>query len=66
MKTYKAIVKGSEGLVIITSDYDTKADFIRDLRGNGYKVNVDKVKTAERFDYIMEHTNCCPWDWKEN
>lgn len=36
------------------------------MRRNGYKVDPDKVKTAELFDYIMSETNAAPWDWKEN
>lgn len=48
---------------IENQDYPTKADFIHDLRHNGYRVNPKKVKPAEVFDYIMNHTNCNPWDW---
>ena len=65
---YKAIVKDKQTkeLKIIESEYDTKKDFIRDLRGNGYMVNPLKVKKAKVFDYIIEHTNCNVWDWREN
>ena len=45
-------------------EYRTKADFIHDLRCNGYKVNPMKVKTSRTFDYIINHTDCNPWDWK--
>lgn len=48
---------------IKNQEYTRKADFIRDLRGNGYRVNPKKVKKAELFDYIMEHTNCNYYDW---
>jgi hypothetical protein len=65
---YKAIVtdKQTKQTEIIESDYNTKKDFINDLRGNGYSVNPLKVKKANVFDYIMNETNCYPWDWKEN
>ena len=23
-----------------------------------------KVKTSRTFDYIINHTDCNPWDWK--
>lgn len=65
MKTYSAIVKDGTRTVFITNqEYQKKADFIHDLRHNGYKVNPMKVKTSRTFDYIVNHTNCNPWDWK--
>ena len=66
MKTYKAIVtdKINKKKVIIESEHDTKAEFIHDLRANGYAVNPIKVKKKEVFDYIMDHTDCNPWDWE--
>lgn len=65
MKTFSAVVKdGNHTVFIEDQEYKTKADFIHDLRRNGYKVNPDKVKTSDVFDYIMKHTNCNPWDWK--
>ena len=64
MKKYSAVVKDGNRIVFIKNqEYKSKADFISDLRHNGYKVNTKKVKTAEVFDYIMNHTNCNPWDW---
>lgn len=64
MKMYSAIVKDGNRVVVIRNQaYRTKAQFINDLRCNGYKVNPKKVKLADVFDYIMEHTNCNPWDW---
>ena len=64
---YKAIVtdKKEKRRVVIESEYNTKTEFIHDLRANGYTVNPIKVKTKEVFEYIMNHTNCNPWDWKE-
>lgn len=65
MKRYSAAVKDKGRTVFITEqEYATKTDFIRDLRRNGYQVNPQKVKTARTFDYIVNHTNCNPWDWK--
>lgn len=64
MKMYSAIVKdGNRVVVIRNQDYRTKAEFINDLRHNGYKVNPKKVKPSDVFDYIIDHTNCNPWDW---
>lgn len=67
MTIYKAIVtdKTDRRRVIIESECNTKAEFIHDLRANGYAVNPVKVKKKEVFEYIMNHTNCYPWDWKE-
>lgn len=65
MKLYSAVVKdGSRTVFITNQEYQTKADFIHDLRRNGYKVNPLKVKTSRTFDYIINHTDCNPWDWK--
>lgn len=66
MKTYKAIVtdKETKRTVIVESEAYTKAEFIHDLRRNGYAVNPYKVKEKEVFTYIMEFTNCYPWDWE--
>lgn len=64
MKEYSAIVKDGNRVVFIKNqEYQRKADFIHDLRANGYKVNPKKVKPANVFDYILNHTNCAPWDW---
>lgn len=65
MKKYSAIVKdGSRAVFIRDQEYPTKADFIHDLRANGYKVNPMKVKPSDVFEYILNHTNCSPWDWE--
>lgn len=64
MKYYSAICKdGSRTVIFEHQEYPSKVDFVRDLRKNGYKVNPRKVKPAIVFDYIMNHTNCEPWDW---
>lgn len=67
MTVYKAIVtdKMDGRRVVIESEYNTKAEFIYELRANGYAVNPIKVKTKDVFDYIMNNTDCNPWDWKE-
>lgn len=65
MKTYSAIVKdGDRAVVIKDQEYKNKSDFVKDLRRNGYKVDPRKVKPSVVFDYIINHTNCNPWDWK--
>lgn len=54
---YKAIVtdKISGRRVVIEGEFNTKAEFINDLRKNGYAVNPIKVKTKEVFEYIIAH-----------
>lgn len=65
MKKYSAIVKDGNRTVFITNqEYRTKNDFIHDLRRNGYRVDPMKVKVSRVFDYIINHTNLNPWDWK--
>lgn len=64
MKKYSAIVKDENRTVFIENqEYENKAAFIYDLRKNGYKVNPRKVKPSDVFEYILNHTNCNPWDW---
>ena len=64
MKKYSAVVKDGARVVFIKNqEYQRKADFIHDLRSNGYKVDPKKVKPADVFEYILNHTNCAPWDW---
>ena len=61
---YSALVKDGRRLVEIKNEeYATKADFIHDLRKNGYKVNPKKVKESSLFEYIITNTNMYPWDW---
>lgn len=63
-KLYSAMVKDGKRVVIIRNqDYPNKAEFIHDLRANGYKVNPKKVKPSDVFDYICDHTDMNPWDW---
>jgi len=63
---FKASVKDDTGaLQHIERDYPTKAQFIRDLRNNGFKVDNRKVLTKKSFDYILENTNCTKYDWRE-
>mgnify|MGYP004670640061 CR=1 FL=1 len=64
MKKYSAMVKDGQRVVIIRDqDYPNKAAFIHDLRANGYRVNPKKVKPADVFNYICDHTDMNPWDW---
>ena len=64
MKMYSALVKDGKRLVEIKNqEYCRKADFIHDLRSNGYKVNPKKVKESYLYDYIISNTNLYPWDW---
>lgn len=63
---FKAFVKDKETkkYIFIKSEYTKKADFIYDLKSNGYAVNPNKVKPAEVFDWIIDNTNWEPKDWK--
>ena len=64
MKMYSALVKDGNRLVEIKEqEYNSKADFIFDLRRNGYKVNHKKVKESSLYNYIINNTNCYSWDW---
>ena len=64
MKMYSALVKDGDRLVQIKDqEYYRKADFIHDLRSNGYKVNPKKVKESSLYNYIISNTNLNPWDW---
>ena len=64
MKKYSAMVRDNGRVVFIENqEYNTKADFIHDLRRNGYSVNPKKVKESTIFDYIVNSTNMNPWDW---
>lgn len=65
MKKYSAFVtKGTKIIAIKNQEYSSKADFIKDLRANGYKVNPQKVKESAVFEYIVNNTNMYPWDWQ--
>ncbi len=57
--------KDTGEFVVIESRYASKAAFIRDLRSNGYRVTEYRVKPAEVYDWIIDHTNCNRWDWTE-
>jgi len=63
---YAAVVtdKETKKRIFIERNYDTKAEFIFDLRRNGYAVDPSRVKTKEEFDRIMNTTNLEEWDWK--
>ena len=66
MPMYKALVKEKDTgkRVTISRDYPTKAEFIFDLRRNGYAVDPSHVKSKKEFDRIMDTTNAEPWQWK--
>lgn len=55
MKTYIASVKDNGSLKIITSDYNRKEDFAKELRANGYRVRF--ISTEENFDKDAERYN---------
>jgi hypothetical protein len=63
---FKAWVKDktNKQYTTIESDYNTKTEFIKDLRANGYAVNPYKVKISAIYDYIINETNCTPYEWK--
>lgn len=57
--------KATGEFVVIEGRYASKAAFIRELRSNGYRVTEYKVKPADVYDWIVDHTNCNEWDWTE-
>lgn len=64
---YKGIIKDKEtGEKIIRTfeGYRDKDEVVQTIRANGYAVDWDHVKPTELFDWIMDHTNCEPIDWK--
>lgn len=65
MTTYKATVKDKETkqYTVISGEYSSKAAFIKDLRRNGYAVNVNKVKKADVYDAIIKYTDCDDDAW---
>lgn len=64
-KEFKALVKDkkTKQTTVITSTYNSKNEFIKDLKSNGYIVNLNKVKLSKDFDYIINKTNAEEWDW---
>lgn len=67
MKFFSAVVKDKhtgKTVFVERTEYTTKQAFIVDLKHNGYTVNPYKVKPSDVFEYILNHTNCTPWDWK--
>lgn len=50
MKKYTAFVKDNfdKTYTMVTSEYNTKADFIKDLKANGYSVRF--VSIADKFE----------------
>lgn len=64
---YKAVVrdKRTKKIEIISFTACNLTHALHEIRANGYSVNNYKCKPAEVFDYIMDHTNAAPWDWKE-
>jgi len=54
LKSYKAFVEDEKGKkIFVTSDYDSKRNFVSDLRNNGYKVKVTNVKLEKVFNYLL-------------
>lgn len=49
MKTYKAIVKNENGnWITVVSSYNSKIEFIDDLKRNGYKrVSINLIKVVK-------------------
>lgn len=67
MKKYSAFVQDKvtkEWIFIKNIECNSKAQFIDDLRSNGYRVNPMKVLESKYFDFVMDYTNADPWDWK--
>ena len=68
MAKYSAVVRDKQTgklLILRSKEYNSKREFISDIRFNGYSVQAMKVHEDEVFNYIMQNTNCTPEDWKE-
>lgn len=64
MKTYKALVRDSEGnLSIITFEHQNIKSARRDITNNGYTLVKGRIKEASEFDRIVNETNSQSWDW---
>ena len=61
---FKASVKNKETgePTLIESEYDSKEDFLNDLKHNGYSVS--RVEPKDLFDFVYENTNGNKWDWE--
>ena len=66
MKKFKTMAFDKKFKVwdIIEMEYTTKADFIKNLRSNGYRVNPVRVTEVEIYNYIMDNTNATDKDFK--
>lgn len=66
MKKYKTLAYDKKYKVwdVITREYETKAEFVKELRANGYKVNPLRVAEEKVWDYIMDHTDATDIDFK--
>ena len=62
---FKATVKNKEtgSGTIIESEYDSKSDFVKDLRNNGY--SVVRAEPKEVFDFVTNETNGTKYDWED-
>lgn len=61
---YKAFVRDKETgkTTFMEYDYDSKSDFISDLKHNGY--TVIRVEPKELYDFVLENTNGDKYDWE--
>ena len=66
MTTYKTLAtdKQTGERVTIEREYNTKQEFIADVRRNGYKVNAKRTKETNLYNWIIENTNCNERDWE--
>jgi alkylated DNA repair dioxygenase AlkB len=64
-KLYKTIAWDKQNKKYDTLEFmqESKEAFIRDCRGNGYRVNEKQVRLADEYDWIINNTNCNKWDW---
>lgn len=62
---YSAIAKNDEQVLIIRNqEFKDAGEFYQYLKMRGFSVNPKMIKPSKVFDYIMENTNCSPWDWE--
>ena len=61
---YKAFVKDNltNKRTFLEYDYPNKKQFAHDIRANGYSVS--RIEPKELYDFMLDHTNCTPSEWK--
>lgn len=63
---YSAIAKNDDQILVIRNqEFKDVGEFYHYLKMRGFFVNPKMIKPSKIFDYILENTNCSPWDWEK-